>query len=44
MRPVKYNEKEYEARMRQKVMQYAGGFMQELYLNADVKDNRYLFF
>lgn len=44
MRPVKFNEKEYEQRLRQKAMQYAGSFMQELYINADVKDNRYLFF
>ena len=29
MRPVKFNEKEYEQRQRQKVMQYAGNFMQE---------------
>lgn len=43
-RPVKFNEKEYEQRLRQKAMQYAGNFMQELYINANVKDNRYLFF
>lgn len=42
MRPVKFNVKEYE--QRQKMMQYAGNFMQELYINANVKDNRYLFF
>jgi len=44
MRSVKYNEKEYELRQRQKAMQYAGNFMQELYFKANVKDNRYLFF
>ena len=44
MRPVKFNEKEYERRQRQKVMQYAGNFMQELYFKAGVKDNRYMFF
>lgn len=44
MRPVKFNEKEYEQRQRQKTLQYAGNFMQELYINANVKDNRYLFF
>lgn len=44
MRPVKYNAKEYEQRQRQKLLQYAGNFMQELYIKADVTDNRYLFF
>lgn len=44
MRPVKFNAKEYEQRQRQKMMQYAGNFMQELYINANVKDNRCLFF
>lgn len=43
-RPVKYNAKEYEQRQRQKVMQYAGNFMQELYIKANITDNRYLFF
>ncbi len=43
-RKVKFNEKEYESRLVQKALQYAGGYMQELYINADVKDNRYLFF
>ena len=43
-RPVKFNEKEYEQRQRQKVMQYAGNFMQELYFKAGVKDKRYMFF
>lgn len=44
MRPVKYIAKEYEQRQRQKLLQYAGNFMQELYIKADVTDNRYLFF
>jgi peptidyl-prolyl cis-trans isomerase D len=44
MRPVKFDEKAQEQKCRQKAMQYAGNFMQELYLNADVVDNRYLFF
>lgn len=44
MRPVKFNAKEYEQRQRQKMMQFAGNFMQELYINANVKDNRYMFF
>lgn len=44
MRPAKYNEKEYAQRLVQKAMQYAGNFMQELYFNANVVDNRYLFF
>lgn len=43
-RPVKFNAKEYEQRQRQKMMQYAGNFMQELYSNAKVTDNRYMFF
>lgn len=44
MRPVKFNAKEYEQRQRQKLLQYAGNFMQELYFKANVTDNRYLFF
>ena len=43
-RPAKFNEKEYEQRLKQKALQYAGNFMQELYIKANVKDNRYLFF
>ena len=43
-RPVKYDEKEYEQRQRQKMMRYGGNFMQELYFKAGVKDNRYMFF
>ena len=43
-RPVKFKEKAQEQKCRQKSMQYAGNFMNELYLNANVVDNRYLFF
>ena len=43
-RPVKFDEKAQEQKFRQKSMQYAGNFMNELYLNANVVDNRYLFF
>lgn len=43
-RPVKYDEKAVSQTLRQRAMQTAGNFMSELYLNADVKDNRYLFF
>lgn len=43
-RPVKFDEKSQEQKCRQKSMQYAGNFMNELYLNAKVVDNRYLFF
>lgn len=43
-RPVQFNEKAQEQKCRQKSMQYAGNFMNELYLNANVVDNRYLFF
>ena len=43
-RPVKFDEKAYEQKCRQKAMQYAGNFMNELYMKAHVVDNRYLFF
>ena len=43
-RPVKFDEKSQEQKSRQKSMQYAGNFMNELYMNAHVVDNRYLFF
>ena len=43
-RQVKFDEKAQEQKCRQKSMQYAGNFMNELYLNANVVDNRYLFF
>ena len=44
MRPVKFEAKEIEQRLRQRAMQYAGNFMNQLYINAKVVDNRYLFF
>ena len=40
----KFDAKTMEQQLRQKAMQYAGNFMQELYLNAKVVDNRYMFF
>jgi len=43
-RPVKFDEKAMEQKCRQKAMQYAGNFMNELYMKAHVVDNRYLFF
>ena len=43
-RPTKFDAKESEARLRQKAMQYASGFTNELYMKAKVVDNRYLFF
>lgn len=44
MRPGKFDEKTEEQKLRQKIAQYAGNFMNELYINAKVVDNRYLFF
>ena len=44
MRNVKFDDKAEEAKLRQKAMQYAGNFMNELYIKAKVVDNRYLFF
>lgn len=44
MRPGKFDAAQYEMRLKQKSLQYAGNFMQELYYKANVKDNRYLFF
>lgn len=43
-RKDKYVEKDVEAQLHQKAMQYASNYMQQLYINAKVKDNRYLFF
>lgn len=40
----KFNEQLEEAKLRQKAMQYAGNYMNELYIKANVVDNRYLFF
>ncbi|MCH4148298.1 MAG: SurA N-terminal domain-containing protein [Prevotella sp.] len=44
MQPGKFDEKAQEAKLRQKAMQAAGNFMNELYIAANVVDNRYLFF
>ncbi len=44
MKNVPFKATEEEQKLRQKYMQYAGSFMNELYLNANVTDNRYLFF
>lgn len=41
---ARFNEKEQEGKLVQKAMQYAGNFMNELYMNGKVVDNRYLFF
>ena len=41
---VKFDEKQTAQQLQQQAMQAAGRFMNELYLKADVKDNRYLFF
>lgn len=43
-RPAKYDEKSEMQRLRQREMQMAGNFMNELYIKANVVDNRYLFF
>ena len=44
MNGAKFNETAQEAKLRQKAMQYAGNFMNELYIKGKVVDNRYLFF
>ena len=41
---AKFDEKQQEKLLQQQAQQAAGRFMQELYLKAGVKDNRYLFF
>ena len=41
---VKLNAQQQGQQLRQQAMQVASRFMNELYLKADVKDNRYLFF
>ena len=43
-RPGKFDEKLEQQKLRQRAMQYAGNFMNELYMKANVVDNRYLFF
>lgn len=44
MQPGKFDEKAQEAKLRQKALQSASNFMNELYIAANVVDNRYLFF
>lgn len=44
MRPGKFDEKTMRDNSRQKALQWAGNFMNELYIKAGVVDNRYLFF
>jgi peptidyl-prolyl cis-trans isomerase len=44
MRPGKFNDNVMEQKLRKQALQNAGNFMNELYLNANVVDNRYLFF
>ncbi len=41
---VKADDKQQVSQLKQQAMQAASRFMNELYLKADVKDNRYLFF
>jgi peptidyl-prolyl cis-trans isomerase D len=41
---AKFDEKQQAKMLQQQAQQAAGRFMQELYLKAGVKDNRYLFF
>ncbi len=41
---AKFDEKQVAASLKQQCLQAAGRFMNELYLKADIKDNRYLFF
>ena len=41
---AKFDEKAVEQQLKQQAMQAAGRFIQELYLKANVVDNRYLFF
>ena len=41
---VKFDEKQQAQQLRQQAQQAASRFMNELYVKADVKDNRYLFF
>ena len=43
-RAGKFDEKSEMQKLRQKYMQNAGNFMNELYIKANVVDNRYLFF
>jgi peptidyl-prolyl cis-trans isomerase D len=40
----KFDEKQQKQQLQQRALQAAGRFMNELFINADVVDNRYLFF
>lgn len=44
IRPGKFDAKAEEEKTRQKALQFAGNFMNELVMKAGVVDNRYLFF
>lgn len=41
---VKFNDKQEESKIAQRNLQMASGFMGELFIKADIVDNRYLFF
>ena len=41
---VKFDAKTVETQLQQQALQAASRFMNELYLKADVQDNRYIFF
>ena len=41
---VKFNDKQEESKLAQRHLQMASGFMGELFIKADVVENRYLFF
>lgn len=43
-RPGDYDAKAAASQLKQNIMRVAGNFMNELYVNAKVEDNRYLFF
>lgn len=44
LKTEEYNEVDYEQRLQNIYLQDAHNFMQQLYQNADITDNRYLFF
>ena len=41
---AKFDAKQMEDQLKNQALQAAGRFMQELYIKADIVDNRYLFF
>lgn len=43
-RGQKFDQKAYEQRMTRQALMAATNFMQELYINADITDNRFMFF